>query len=73
MLSRRLFLVVLGMLSLLGCTRDIEYAKDGALPEDLYWDRYECIAPPVSRIYQPIPGPKELDRCLVRKGWRRIN
>ncbi len=68
-----LLLASIGMLALLSCTRDIEYSKDGATPDELYWDRYQCIAPRGARMDRPIPGPNELDQCLAQKGWRRVN
>ena len=41
--------------------------------DDLHWDRYACIAPAGSRMDRPMPSPNELDRCLAKKGWRRVN
>ena len=66
-------LTIFGMLAGFGCTHDIEYAKPGGTKEDLQWDRYECIDPSGARMDRPMPGPHELDRCLARKGWRRVD
>jgi hypothetical protein len=67
----RLVLTGIGLVMAISCTKDIDYVKAGATPDDLYWDRYECISPRGSQAYHLYPSQEQIDRCLAKKGWQR--